>query len=174
VVGEPPILKVHLHTDDPGAAISLGVGAGTVADVEVADMRAQVRDRTLRLLEGQAARPAACGLVAVADGDGVAAAYRAAAPAVELVAGGQSANPSAGEIADAIAASGGEGVLVLPNNRNVVLAAENAAALAGRPAAVVPTLSRRPAWCWPRGSTRPRAGRERGRARAAERDASLR
>ncbi len=141
VVGEPPILKVHLHTDDPGAAISLGVGAGTVADVEVADMRVQVRDRTLRLLEGQAAQPAACGLVAVADGDAVAAAYRAAAPAVELVAGGQSANPSAGEIADAIAASGGEGVLVLPNNRNVVLAAENAAALAGRPAAVVPSLS---------------------------------
>ena len=101
----------------------------------------QVRDRTLRLLEGQAAEPAACGLVAVADGDGVEAAYRAAASAVELVAGGQSANPSAGEIADAIAASAAEGVLVLPNNRNVVLAAENAAALAGRPAAVVPTLS---------------------------------
>jgi hypothetical protein len=141
VVGEPPILKVHLHTDDPGAAISLGVAAGAVADVEVADMRLQVRDRTLRLLEGHAAQPAACGLVAVADGDGVAAAYRAAAAVVELVAGGQSANPSAGEIADAIAASGAEGVLVLPNNRNVVLAAENAAALAGRPAAVVPTLS---------------------------------
>jgi uncharacterized protein len=141
VVGEPPILKVHLHTDDPGAAISLGVGAGTVADVEVADMRIQVRDRTLRLLEGQAARPVACGLVAVADGDSVVHAYRAATPGVELVAGGQSANPSAGEIADAIAASGAEGVLVLPNNRNVVLAAENAAALAGRPAAVVPTLS---------------------------------
>ena len=141
VVGEPPILKVHLHTDDPGAAISLGVGAGAVADVEVADMRVQVRDRTLRLLEGQAAQPAACGLVAVADGDGVVAAYRAAASGVELVAGGQSANPSAGEIADAIAASAAEGVLVLPNNRNVVLAAENAAALAGRPAAVVPTLS---------------------------------
>jgi DegV family protein with EDD domain len=141
VVGEPPILKVHLHTDDPGAAISLGVGAGAVADVEVADMTLQVRDRTLRLLEGRAAEPAACGLVAVADGDGVVAAYRAAASAVELVAGGQSANPSAGEIADAIAASAAEGVLVLPNNRNVVLAAENAAALAGRPAAVVPTLS---------------------------------
>jgi hypothetical protein len=141
VVGEPPILKVHLHTDDPGAAISLGVGAGAVADVEVADMRLQVRDRTLRLLEGHAAQAAACGLVAVADGDGVVAAYRTAAPAVELVAGGQSANPSAGEIADAIAASAAEGVLVLPNNRNVVLAAENAAALAGRPAAVVPTLS---------------------------------
>ncbi len=141
VVGEPPILKVHLHTDDPGAAISLGVGAGAVADVEVADMTIQVRDRTLRLLEGPAAAQAACGLVAVADGDGVVAAYRAAASAVELVAGGQSANPSAGEIADAIAASAAEGVLVLPNNRNVVLAAENAAALAGRPAAVVPTLS---------------------------------
>ena len=141
VVGEPPILKVHLHTDDPGAAISLGVGAGAVADVEVADMTIQVRDRTLRLLEGQKAEPAACGLVAVADGDGVGAAYRAAASTIELVAGGQSANPSAGEIADAIAASAAEGVLVLPNNRNVVLAAENAAALAGRPAAVVPTLS---------------------------------
>ena len=141
VVGEPPILKVHLHTDDPGAAISLGVGAGTVADVEVADMRVQVRDRTLRLLEGPATEPAACGLVAVADGDQVATAFRNWGDSVEVVAGGQSANPSAGEIADAIAASSADGVLVLPNNRNVVLAAEHAVALSGRPAAVVPTLS---------------------------------
>jgi uncharacterized protein len=141
VVGQPPMVRVHVHTDDPGAAVSLGVRAGTVGDVDVMDMTVMVRDRTLRVLEGSAVDAPASSLVAVAGGDGVTAAFREAVADVEMVAGGQSANPSAGEIADAIAASLGEGVLVLPNNRNVVLAAENAASLGGRPARVVPTYS---------------------------------
>src|SRR5207248_3159506 len=142
VVGKNPVYKVHVHTDDPGAALSIGTAAGTLAGVEVADMHAQARDRSLRLLEGGggAAAPASA-LVAVASGAGVAAAYRSAVPGVELVAGGRTSNPSAGEIAAAVAAVPGDGVLVLPNNRNVVLAAEHAAELGASPARVVPSLS---------------------------------
>ena len=138
VVGRAPTFKVHVHTDDPGAAISLGVRMGTVGGVEVADMHEGIRERSLRLLEG--VEPAS-GLVVVSSGAGAAAAYRSAAAAVAIVPGGQSSNPSAGEIAAGIEGCAAAGVLVLPNNRNVVLAAENAAALSGRPARVVPSLS---------------------------------
>ena len=58
VVGEPPTLKVHVHTDDPGAALSLAVAMGTVERVEIANMHGQTRRRTLRLLRGEAEPPA--------------------------------------------------------------------------------------------------------------------
>ena len=141
VVGESPVYKVHLHTDDPGAALSIGVAAGSVGGVEVADTRAQTRQRTLRLLAGGEHPRPATALVAVAAGDGVARAFHRAEPAVVLVEGGQSANPSAGEIAAAVAAAEGAGVLVLPNNRNAVLAAEHASVLGELPARVVPSVS---------------------------------
>ncbi len=134
VVGESPTFKVHVHTDDPGAALTLGVAMGTIDRVEVANMHDQTERRTLRLL---AQMESACGLVAVANGDGNESAFRALG--ATTVAGGQSMNPSTQELADAIAAAPGESVVVLPNNRNVILAAEHAAALAARPATVVAT-----------------------------------
>ena len=154
VVGEPPILKVHLHTDDPGAAISLGVGAGAVADVEVADMTVQVRDRTLRLLEGQTAEPAACGLVAVADGDGVGAAYRAAAS--DRRAGGGRAVRQSQRGRDrrcdrGVGRRGGAGAAQQPQRRARCRERGRPGRAAGR--RWCRRCLRRPAWCWPGGST---------------------
>jgi DAK2 domain fusion protein YloV len=140
VVGESPTYKVHVHTDDPGAALSLGVAMGTIDRVEIANMHDQSERRTLRLLA--AAEPSgepSSGLVAVVAGAGNQAAF--AAGGAITVAGGQSMNPSTQELAEAIAAAPGEGVVVLPNNGNVILAAEHAAALAERPVRVVPTRS---------------------------------
>jgi DAK2 domain fusion protein YloV len=134
VVGESPTFKVHVHTDDPGAALTLGVAMGTIDRVEVANMHDQTERRTLRLL---AQMESACGLVAVANGAGNESAFRALG--ATTVAGGQSMNPSTQELADAIAAARGDAVVVLPNNGNVILAAEHAAALAARPATVVAT-----------------------------------
>ena len=177
MVGEPPILKVHVHTDDPGAAISLGVGDGHDRPTSRSPTCARrCATATLRLRRATARPAGDGGLVAVADGDGDEAAYRAAGAGVELVAGGQSMNPSAGEIAEAIEASDAEGVLVLPNNRNVVLAAEHAAALAGRPAAVVPTRSLATGLALV-GRLRPdraAGARTRPRLAALQRDAALR
>ena len=79
--------------------------------------------------------------MAIVAGEGNESAYPRSAGASRIVAGGQSMNPSAGEIAQAIAAADAEGVVVLPNNGNVILAAEHAAALADRPVRVVPTRS---------------------------------
>ncbi|MFI5050262.1 MAG: DAK2 domain-containing protein, partial [Gaiellales bacterium] len=130
VVGEPPTVKVHVHTDDPPAALALGLAMGVVDRVEIANMHTQTaeRERRLRVV---ATRPATA-VVAIVAGEGNESSYRA---------GGQSMNPSAGEIAQAIAAADAEGVVVLPNNGNVILAAEHAAALADRPVRVVPTRS---------------------------------
>ena len=116
----------------------LGLAMGVVDRVEIANMHTQTaeRERRLRVV---ATRPATA-VVAIVAGEGNESAYRAAG-ASRIVAGGQSMNPSAGEIAQAIAAADAEGVVVLPNNGNVILAAEHAAALADRPVRVVPTRS---------------------------------
>jgi DAK2 domain fusion protein YloV len=140
VVGERPTFKVHVHTDDPGAALSAAVAMGTVDRVEIANMQVQAAERSLRLIARTQEPDPATGLVAVVSGEGNAAEFRAAG-ASALVGGGQSMNPSTQEIAAGIAAAAGEGVIVLPNNGNVILAAEHAAALAERPTRVVPTRS---------------------------------
>jgi fatty acid kinase len=140
VVGERPTYKVHVHTDDPGAALSAAVAMGTVDRVEIANMQMQAVERSLRLIARTQEPEPVTGLVAVVTGEGNEAAFRAAG-AGALVGGGQSMNPSTQEIAAGIASAPGEGVIVLPNNGNVVLAAEHAAALAERPTRVVPTRS---------------------------------
>ena len=143
VVGEPPTHKVHVHTDDPGAALSLAVRLGAIAGVDINDMHESIRERSVRLLELVEDGPsrAAVVLAVAAGADGVLAAFREAAGGVEVVAAGSSANPSAGEIAAAIGGAAAEGALIFPNNPNVVLAAEHAVSAAGRPARVVPTRS---------------------------------
>jgi uncharacterized protein len=140
VVGERPTYRVHVHTDDPGEALSAAVAMGTVDRVEIANMQVQAAERSLRLIAREQDAEPATGLVAVATGTGNEDAFRAAGAAA-LVGGGQSMNPSTQEIAAGIASAPGEGVIVLPNNGNVILAAEHAAALAERPTRVVPTRS---------------------------------
>src|SRR4051794_16716085 len=143
VVGEPPIHKVHIHTDDPGAALSRAVRVGAIAGVDINDMHESICERSLRLLEPaeDPAAPATVALAVVAGADGVLAAFRDAAASVEVIQGGPSGNPSAGEIAAAIDGAAAEGVLVFPNNPNAVLAAEHAVSVGSRPARVVPTRS---------------------------------
>ena len=72
VVGDRTALKVHVHTDDPGAALSLGVAQGTIAGIEIANMHQQTAQREARLLRAVAEprTSAACGVVAVAAGAG--------------------------------------------------------------------------------------------------------
>ncbi len=139
VVGERPTVRVHVHTDDPGAALSLGVAMGTIDRVEIADMHTQTAERERRLSLAVARQPATA-VVAVVTGEGNRREYRELG-AGELIDGGQSSNPSTGDIVAAIERTAAAGVVVLPNNPNVLLAAEGAAAEAGRPVRVLPTRS---------------------------------
>jgi DAK2 domain fusion protein YloV len=140
VVGDATTLKVHVHTDDPGAALSLGTAIGTIDRVEIANMHEQTQAREGRLLSVVPDERATAGVVAVVAGDGNRRLFeRLAAPVgpIVIVEAGQTMNPSTRDLLDAIEALPADEAVVLPNNGNVVLAAEHAAANASRPVEVV-------------------------------------
>lgn len=142
VVGTGELLKVHVHTDDPGAALSIGVRRGTIDGVEIANMHEQTAAREERLTGSAdlAEIPTlATALVVVAPGRGTRRLFEELG-ATRVVEGGQTMNPSTGDIARAVAAAPAEHVIVLPNNTNVVLSAEQAVGLsAGKVVHVLPT-----------------------------------
>ena len=142
VVGDDKTLRVHVHTDDPDAAAELFLLAGEVSRFDVADMREQIAERSARLsghgAAGNGHGPrAACGVVAVASGDGLIRLYQELG--AHVVQGGATLNPSTYELLAGIHTVDADEVLVLPNSPNVILAAERAAELSERRARVVPT-----------------------------------
>ncbi len=145
VVGDETALKVHVHTDDPGAALSLGTAAGTIEGIEIANMQEQQeqRDRRLSVVPDPVER-AVSGVVAVAAGDGNRILFTSlAAPVgpIRVVEGGQTSNPSTAELLAALEDLDADEAILLPNNSNVLLAAEQAAQHAERPVHVVATDS---------------------------------
>jgi len=141
VVGDSTALKVHVHTDDPGAALGLGTAVGVVERVEIANMHRQTAQREERLAAGGvAAADAPVGVVSIAPGAGNRMLFESSG-ASRVIDGGQTMNPSTAEIVEAIEATSAVEVIVLPNNSNVLLSAEQAATLASKPTRVVPTLS---------------------------------
>jgi len=145
VVGDSNAIKVHVHTDDPGAALSIGSRAGTIDRVEIANMHQQTQQREERLLAAVPdAPPAATGVVAVVAGDGNRRLFESLAENVgriRIVEGGQSMNPSTADLVRAVQSLDAEEAIILPNNSNVQLAAEHAASNADRSVEVVPTDS---------------------------------
>ncbi len=140
VVGDDRTLRVHVHTDDPDAAVALFEQAGEVSRFDVADMHEQVADRSARLAgEAPDGEQATCAVVAVASGDGVKRLFEELG--VLVVDGGPTMNPSTYELLAGIHAAAGAEVVVLPNSPNVILAAERACELSEKPAAVVPTTA---------------------------------
>ena len=141
VVGDPEALKVHVHTDEPGRALSVGTRAGVIDRVEIANMHEQTLQREQRLLEAVPdAVPSTTGVVAVVAGDGNRRLFESLG-ATKIVEGGQTMNPSAAELVKAIESTPVAEVVLLPNNSNVILSAEQAAGLVDKPVSVVPTDS---------------------------------
>ena len=138
VVGDPSALKVHVHTDDPGAALKLGTQIGAIEGVEIANMHRQTEEREERLLE--AVPDALTEVVVVSAGKGNRRLFESLG-AARIVEGGQSMNPSAADLVAAVEATAAPGVLLLPNNPNVLMAAEQAAALVSKDVQVVRTES---------------------------------
>ena len=133
VVGDEATLKVHVHTDEPQAAVAVFDNAGEVSQLDVADMREQIAERSARLQAGR------CGAVAVVAGPGMRELYEGLGAYV--VDGGETFNPSIYDLLAAIHEVPSEEVLVLPNNPNVVMAAERAAELSDKKARVVDCTS---------------------------------
>jgi hypothetical protein len=141
VVGDASALKVHVHTDEPGAALALATSRGTIEGVEVANMHRQAVERERRLEATLTSVPTLeTGLVAVVPGEGNRRLFERYG-ATRVIEGGQTMNPSTADIVEAIRATPAAEVIVLPNNSNVVLAAEQAALLADKPVRVVPSDS---------------------------------
>jgi DAK2 domain fusion protein YloV len=133
VVGDEATLKVHVHTDEPEAAVALFEGAGDVINLDVADMREQMAERSARLAAGRT------GVLAVAAGDGLERLF--AELGAHVVPGGETLNPSTYELLAGIHGVRADEVLVLPSSSNVVMAAERACELSEKPARVMPATS---------------------------------
>ena len=137
VVGDQTTLKIHVHTDDPNAATAVFAEAGIVSHLDVADMRAQVRQRDERLTEPP--RPDVCGALAVTSGNGMLSLFQSLG--LRVLDGGPTLNPSTYDILAAIHAIPAEEVVVLSNSPNVVMAAERAADLSEKTVQVIPSRS---------------------------------
>ena len=129
VVGDEATLKVHVHTDEPDVAVALFEDTGEVTQLDVADMREQIAERSARLQAGR------CAVVAVVAGRGMRELYEGLGAFV--VDGGETFNPSIYDLLAAIHEVPSEEVLVFPNNPNVVMAADRAAELSDKQARVV-------------------------------------
>jgi uncharacterized protein len=140
VVGDEHAVKAHVHTDDPGRALSVGTAAGAIANVEIADMHRQIAARERRLLSAVPDPETRSAAVAVVVGQGNRKLFESLG-AAELVDGGQTMNPATSDLVAAIEHAAAREVVLLPNNENVILAAEQAARLSGKGVNVVPTKS---------------------------------
>jgi dihydroxyacetone kinase-like predicted kinase len=129
-----------VHTDDPGAALSLGTTAGAIEGVEIADMHRQTEEREERLLEVAQEPEGRCAAVAVVAGEGNRRLFESLG-AARIVEGGQTLNPPTADLLAAVEAVPASEIVLLPNNANVVMAAEQAARLAAKPVHVVPARS---------------------------------
>ena len=159
VAGDSRALKVHIHNERPDLIVGYGLSIGVLSRISIENLDNQARDvRETRAAAFTGAEPTdapahpaspktatalateapALGVVAVVAGDGLAAIFRDFGVAA-VVQGGQSANPSTGELLAAIQAVDAREIIVLPNNPNVVLAARQVAAMADRTVVVVPT-----------------------------------
>jgi uncharacterized protein len=138
VVGDASALKVHVHTNDPGAALRAGTALGVLERVEIANMHVQSAQREERLAPTDVER--ATDVVAVVTGEGNRRLFESLG-AGALVEGGETMNPSTDDILAGIDRTRGPEAVVLANNPNVIMAAEQAARLARKPVRVVPSGS---------------------------------
>lgn len=146
VVGDPTTIKVHVHVSDPGEPISYGASLGSLRDVVVEDMQAQYQDfivdRSLST-SGSASSPSSqasegIGVVAVVPGEGLARVFQSLGVGA-VVRGGQTMNPSTKDLLEAIESLPMDRVVVLPNNSNVIMAAEQTRELSDKTVEVIPS-----------------------------------
>ncbi|HKZ27268.1 MAG TPA: DAK2 domain-containing protein [Rubrobacteraceae bacterium] len=141
VIPDNDLVKVHLHTQDPGGALSYAGGFGRLSGVKVEDMEAQTRGRAEASAEnGDAPVPTTnLGVVAASRGAGNRELFESMGAVV--VEGGQGTNPSVEELARAVEETGAEAVILLPNNKNIVPTAERVRELAKAEVHVVATTN---------------------------------
>lgn len=142
VISDDEIAKIHIHSETPGEVLTYGQQYGDLIKIKIENMRQQ---HTEIVGEGYSSEATAkkaeihpYAIVTVAMGPGVSELLKSLG-ASAIIEGGQTMNPSTEDIVKAVETVGAERVLILPNNKNIVMAAEQAAEILGIEAAVVPT-----------------------------------
>ena len=136
LVNDDEIAKVHVHTEDPGLVLQEGLKYGALKKVKVDNMRNQ-HDAVLEKDQAAAASQEVkdFAIVAVCAGDGLADIFKSQGVDY-VISGGQTMNPSTEDILKAIDAVNAKNVIILPNNKNIFMAAQSAAEVSEVPAAV--------------------------------------
>ena len=142
LVGAYPDYKIHVHTDRPDHVLDHMLAIGQIFNVFIHNMDMEAHERTEKIAQDKAAEAPVkpLGVIAVAAGSGQAEILRSLGVDV-VVEGGQTMNPSTADILAAAKQTRAEQVIVLPNNGNIIMAAQSAAAAADFPMAVVTTRS---------------------------------
>lgn len=140
-VGSVPKFKVHVHSNTPDKVLAYFLERGQISEVFIHNMQLQSEQRTEKLAaEAAETEHKALGFVAVAAGEGNAEILRSLGVDV-VVSGGQTMNPSTKDLLDAVGKVNADAVIILPNNSNIIMAAQSACGLAEVPCGVVPTKS---------------------------------
>ena len=139
VVNDDEIVKVHVHTEDPGLVMQEGLKYGSLVKVKVDNMRNQHEAQVEK--EERQAKPVEekeYAIIAVDAGDGLADIFKAQGVDY-IISGGQTMNPSTEDFVKAVEELNARNIIILPNNKNILMAAQSAAEVIDQPAAVVET-----------------------------------
>lgn len=139
VVNDDEIVKVHVHTEDPGLVMQEGLKYGSLVKVKVDNMRNQHEAQVEK--EERQAKPVEekeYSIIAVVAGDGLADIFKAQGVDY-IISGGQTMNPSTEDFVKAVEELNARNIIILPNNKNILMAAQSAAEVIDQPAAVVET-----------------------------------
>lgn len=137
VIEDFDVIKVHVHTDNPGIVLQEALKLGGLINIKIDNMRYQHNER-IRQQEATPKKPYA--MIAVSSGEGFSEVFRDLGVS-RLIEGGQTMNPSAGDIAQAISEEHAEVVYLFPNNKNIILAANQAKEMVNSQVFVIPTTS---------------------------------
>ena len=138
VINDDEIVKVHVHSEDPGLVIQEGLKYGALVKVKVDNMRNQHEALQEKETEPKAKELKEYALIAVAAGEGLAEIFKSQGVDY-IISGGQTMNPSTEDIVKAIGSVNAKNIIILPNNKNIFMAAQSAADVVDVPAAVVET-----------------------------------
>ena len=141
LVDDEEIIKVHVHTNDPGSALHEAVNYGSFVTVKIENMRLQHTEKVMseQELAPQIAEPEkALGVVSVCAGDGLADVFTNLGVDA-IISGGQTMNPSTQDILEAVNKVPAQTVFVLPNNKNIIMAAEQVDGLTPKQVIVIPS-----------------------------------
>lgn len=147
VVADDDVVKVHVHTNDPGLAIQKALKYGALSNMKIDNMRLEHQEKLFKMSEKQKEEPAEegsrpkkdVGFIAVSAGDGIQEIFKGLGVDY-VIEGGQTMNPSTADVLDAVENVNADTVYILPNNKNIILAAEQAAHMSeDKKIVVIPT-----------------------------------